>query len=325
MKSKLFAINIEPLLAQLENTVIGQRRLLERMLMALLADGHLLLEGVPGLAKTLAVKTIASVLNLKFQRIQFTPDLLPSDIIGTMIFNQKTGEFTAKKGSIFANLILADEINRAPAKVQSALLEAMQERQVTIGDTTFPLEQPFIVMATQNPLEHEGAYPLPEAQTDRFFMKLLLDYPSLKDEQTILRKSLDGTLGIGQQPLMNFRLEYSQLNSAKDAIKEIYIDSKIEKYILSIVDATRNPDEYSLPHLKLLIAYGASPRGTINLAAAARIQAFFSQRDYVVPEDVRSVGNDVLRHRLGVSFEAEAENVTPDMIINDIFKKIPIP
>jgi len=180
-------------------------------------------------------------------------------------------------------------------------------------------------MATQNPLEHEGAYPLPEAQTDRFFMKLLLDYPSLKDEQTILRKSLDGTLGIGQQPLMNFRLEYSQLNSAKDAIKEIYIDSKIEKYILSIVDATRNPDEYSLPHLKLLIAYGASPRGTINLAAAARIQAFFSQRDYVVPEDVRSVGNDVLRHRLGVSFEAEAENVTPDMIINDIFKKIPIP
>ena len=305
---------------EISKVIVGQKKMLERLMVGLISDGHILLEGVPGLAKTLAIKSLAAAIKAKFQRIQFTPDLLPADLIGTLIYNQKTGEFFTRKGPLFANLILADEINRAPAKVQSALLEAMQERQVTIGKDTFPLKEPFLVLATQNPIEQEGTYPLPEAQVDRFMLKIIIDYPSRDEELQILRQQTTGDIELPStvvKPEAVFR--------ARKVCREIYLDPKIENYILDLVFATRNPKKFGLPELEDLISYGASPRASIYLAQAARAFAFIRHRGYVIPEDIRSIGMDILRHRVMITYEAEAEELTSKDIIQKIFDKIEVP
>lgn len=311
---------VDLLMLEMNKVIVGQKHMLERLLIGLLGNGHILLEGVPGLAKTLAITTLAKAVHGDFSRIQFTPDLLPADVTGTMIYSVKDNDFTIKKGPIFANFVLADEINRAPAKVQSALLEAMQERQITIGDTTFKLDSPFLVMATQNPIEQEGTYPLPEAQVDRFMLKTVVDYPKLDDEQLIMRQNLnDGYRNV------NSVASLEQINRARQAVKEVYMDEKIEKYILDIIFATRFPEKYNLPDLKGLISLGASPRGSINLAIAAKCYAFIKRRGYVIPEDVRAIVHDVLRHRIGITYEAEAENVTSEDIINQIINEVEVP
>jgi len=301
--------------------IVGQNELVEGMLIALLSRGHVLLEGLPGLAKTLAVKTLANALDGKFSRIQFTPDLLPADVLGAMVYNPARHEFSVRKGPVFANFVLADEINRAPAKVQSALLEAMQEGQVTIGDETFRLDEPFMVLATQNPIDQEGTYPLPEAQADRFMLKILVDYPSREEEQRIIRQHLQGFSGSHQAPAAGL----SDLLNAREVVKQIYVDPKIESYILDLVIATRNPAGAKLPHLQKLVDYGASPRGGIQLALAARARAFLYERHFVLPEDVIALCPEVLRHRIGLSFEAEADRVKPDEVIQAILKAVPVP
>jgi len=305
---------------EMNKVIVGQKYMIERLLIGLLGNGHILLEGVPGLAKTLAINTLSKTVKGSFSRIQFTPDLLPADVIGTMIYNMKENDFSIKKGPVFANFVLADEINRAPAKVQSALLEAMQEHQVTIGDTTFKLPEPFLVMATQNPIEQEGTYPLPEAQVDRFMLKTIIDYPKLDEEQLIMRNNLKGNF-----EKVNAVVSLKEILKARNAVQEVYMDEKIEKYILNIVFATRFPDEYRLPDLNPLISFGASPRGSINLAMAAKCYAFIKRRGYVIPEDVRAVVHDVLRHRIGITYEAEAENITSVDIINKIVNEIEVP
>lgn len=305
---------------EMNKVIIGQKHMLERLLIGLLGNGHILLEGVPGLAKTLAINTLSKAVKGSFSRVQFTPDLLPADVIGTMIYNMKENDFSIKKGPIFANFVLADEINRAPAKVQSALLEAMQEHQVTIGDTTFKLPEPFLVLATQNPIEQEGTYPLPEAQVDRFMLKTVIDYPKMDDEQIIMRHNLMGSFG-----KVNEVVSIETIIKAREAVKEVYMDEKIEKYILNIIFATRFPEDYRLPDLKPLISFGASPRGSINLAMASKCYAFIKRRGYVIPEDVRAVVHDVLRHRIGVTYEAEAENITSEEIINKIVNEVEVP
>ena len=305
---------------EMNKVIVGQKYMIERLLIGLLGNGHILLEGVPGLAKTLAINTLSKTVKGSFSRIQFTPDLLPADVIGTMIYNMKENEFSIKKGPVFANFVLADEINRAPAKVQSALLEAMQEHQVTIGDTTFKLPEPFLVMATQNPIEQEGTYPLPEAQVDRFMLKTVIDYPKLDEEQSIMRNNLKGNF-----EKINAVVSLKEILNARNAVQEVYMDEKIEKYILKIVFATRYPDEYRLPDLNPLISFGASPRGSINLAMAAKCYAFIKRRGYVIPEDVRAIVHDVLRHRIGITYEAEAENITSVDIINKIVNEIEVP
>lgn len=306
---------------EIGHVIIGQSQMLDRLLIGLLSNGHVLLEGVPGLAKTLTIKSLSQAIHAQFSRIQFTPDLLPADVIGTLIYNQQRNEFVVRKGPIFANFILADEINRAPAKVQSALLEAMQERQVTIGDTTYKLPDPFLVLATQNPLEQEGTYPLPEAQVDRFIMKVIVDYPKMKEEQLIIRQNVQGAAF----PSVNQVVSVQEVTNAKDLTRQIYMDEKIEQYILDIVFATRQPEAYKLERLKPLISYGASPRGSINLGLAAKAQAFLSKRGFVIPEDVRSICKDVLRHRIGLTYEAEAENVKVEDVIEDVLKQINVP
>jgi MoxR-like ATPase len=311
---------VDLLLIEMNKVIVGQRRMMERLLIGLLGNGHILLEGVPGLAKTLAINTLSQAVKGSFSRIQFTPDLLPADVIGTMIYNMKENDFSIKKGPIFANFVLADEINRAPAKVQSALLEAMQEHQVTIGETSFKLDQPFLVMATQNPIEQEGTYPLPEAQVDRFMLKTVIDYPKLNDEQLIMRQNLLGSFG-----KINQVVSVEDILKARESVKEVYMDEKIEKYILNIIFATRYPEDYRLPELKPLISFGASPRGSINLAMASKCYAFIRRRGYVIPEDVRAVVHDVLRHRIGITYEAEAENVTSVDIINKIVNEVEVP
>jgi MoxR-like ATPase len=305
---------------EIGHVIVGQSHMLDRLLIGLLSNGHVLLEGVPGLAKTLTIKSLAQSIHAKFSRIQFTPDLLPADVIGTLIYNQQKGEFVVRKGPIFGNFILADEINRAPAKVQSALLEAMQERQVTIGDSTYKLDEPFLVLATQNPLEQEGTYPLPEAQVDRFIMKVVVDYPKMSEEQLILRQNIQGDFATIKQVV-----SIQEVTNAKDLTRQIYMDEKIEQYILDIVFATRNPDQYKLEKLKPLISYGASPRGSINLGLAAKAQAFLNKRGFVIPEDVRSICKDVLRHRIGLTYEAEAENVKVEDVIEDVLRQINVP
>jgi MoxR-like ATPase len=311
---------IEKIISEIGKVIVGQNYMVERLLIGLLANGHILLEGVPGLAKTLTVKTLAGTVNTKFQRIQFTPDLLPADLLGTLIFNQKDGDFTTKKGPIFANLILADEINRSPAKVQSALLEAMQERQVTIGENTFLLEDPFLVLATQNPIEQEGTYPLPEAQVDRFMLKLSVGYPSPEEELEIMRR-VTKTTNLEVKPVIS----PVDIIKAREAVRQIYIDEKIEKYIIDIVFATRNPEQYGLDELSDLITYGASPRASIYLALAAKAHAFLRRRGYVTPEDVRSIGMDVMRHRIILSYEAEAEEVGTEDVIRKILNRVEVP
>ena len=311
---------VDTLTEELSKVIIGQKPMVEALLIGLLGQGHILLEGLPGLAKTLAINTLARAVKGSFSRIQFTPDLLPADVIGTMTYNVKQNEFSIKKGPIFANFILADEINRAPAKVQSALLEAMQERQVTIGDTTFPLDRPFLVMATQNPVEQEGTYPLPEAQVDRFMLKAIIDYPKLDEEQLIIRNQLTG-----EQPQVNPVVSLEEILHAQRVAREVYMDEKIEKYILDIIFATRYPEKYNLGELNGLITFGASPRGSINLSVAAKCHAFIHRRGYVIPEDVRAVIFNVLRHRIGISYEAEAESITSVDIINKIINTIEVP
>jgi len=311
---------VDLLQLEMNKVIVGQKHMLERLLIGLLGDGHILLEGVPGLAKTLAINTLSKAVKGSFSRIQFTPDLLPADVIGTMIFNMKENDFSIKKGPIFANFVLADEINRAPAKVQSALLEAMQEHQVTIGDTTFKLPEPFLVLATQNPIEQEGTYPLPEAQVDRFMLKTVIDYPKLDDEQMIMRQNLSGGFDT-----VNPVVSVEQIIKARASVKEVYMDEKIEKYILNIIFASRYPEDYRLAELKPLISFGASPRGSINLAMASKCYAFIKRRGYVIPEDVRAVVHDVLRHRIGITYEAEAENVTSVDIINKIVNEVEVP
>lgn len=308
------------LMTGMDQAIIGQKHLVESLLLGLLSDGHVLLEGVPGLAKTKAIKTLASLIDAQFSRIQFTPDLLPADVIGTMIYSQKDGEFKAKKGPIFANFILADEINRAPAKVQSALLEAMQERQVTISTQTYELPKPFLVLATQNPIEQEGTYPLPEAQVDRFMLKVVIDYPTLEEEKQIIRENIMGAL-----PTVRPVCSAQEIINAREVVRQVYLDEKIEQYIADIVFATRYPDRYGLSELKNLITFGGSPRASINLAKAARAYAFIKRRGYVVPEDVRAVAHDVLRHRIGLSYEAEATNVTSEEIVSKIINKVEVP
>ena len=305
----------------MNQTIVGQKHLVESLLTAMLANGHILLEGVPGLAKTLAIKTLAQLIDAKYSRIQFTPDLLPADVLGTMIYSVKNEQFQVKKGPIFANFVLADEINRAPAKVQSALLEAMQERQVTIGDHTYPMDRPFLVMATQNPIEQEGTYPLPEAQVDRFLMKVVIGYPTQDEEREIIRMNISEGYRETVEPL----LKPEEVVEAQKVVGKIYVDEKIERYIVDIVFATRNPAQYGLEDLASYIAFGASPRASISLAKAARAYAFLHQRGYVVPEDVISVCHDVMRHRIGLTYEAEANNFTTDMIITDILDKIQVP
>ncbi|WP_296380282.1 MoxR family ATPase [Winogradskyella sp.] len=311
---------VDLLTLEMNKVIVGQKHMIERLLIGLLGQGHILLEGVPGLAKTLAINTLSKAIDASFSRIQFTPDLLPADVVGTLIYNIKENDFTIKKGPIFANFVLADEINRAPAKVQSALLEAMQEKQVTIGDETFILDKPFLVMATQNPIEQEGTYPLPEAQIDRFMLKTVIDYPTIDDEQQIVRANLKGSYD-----KVNPVVSVAQILSAQEAVREVYMDEKIEKYILDIIFATRYPEKYKLGDLKALISFGASPRGSINLATAAKCYAFIKRRGYVIPEDVRAVVHDVLRHRIGITYEAEAENVTSEDIINKIVNEIEVP
>ena len=305
---------------EMDKVIIGQKYMVDRLLIGLLSNGHILLEGVPGLAKTLAIKSLASCIHADFSRIQFTPDLLPADLIGTLNYNQKREEFTVRRGPIFSNFVLADEINRAPAKVQSALLEAMQERQVTIGDTTFPLPQPFLVLATQNPIEQEGTYPLPEAQVDRFMLKVVIGYPSKEEEKKIIR------MNIGESyPTPARILQPEDVIKAKSIVREVYMDEKIEKYIVDIVFATRNPEDYKLAKYKSLISYGASPRASINLALASKAYAFIKRRGYVIPEDVRAICNDVLRHRVGLTYEAEAENITSENIVSEILNAVEVP
>ena len=311
---------IDLLTTEMNKVIVGQKEMIERLLIGLLGNGHILLEGVPGLAKTLAINTLSKAVQGSFSRVQFTPDLLPADVVGTMIYNMKDNDFSIKKGPIFANFVLADEINRAPAKVQSALLEAMQERQITIGDTTFKLDQPFLVMATQNPVEQEGTYPLPEAQVDRFMLKTVIDYPKLTDEQTIMRQNLNGGF-----TTVNPVVSIAEILKARETTNEVYMDEKIEKYILDIIFATRYPERYNLSQLKPLISFGASPRGSINLAKAAKCYAFIKRRGYVIPEDVRAVVYDVLRHRIGITYEAEAENISSVDIINSIINEIEVP
>ncbi|MCF8226198.1 MAG: AAA family ATPase [Bacteroidales bacterium] len=305
---------------EMSRVIVGQKNLVERLLIGLLSDGHILLEGVPGLAKTLAISTLANIIDAKFSRIQFTPDLLPADLTGTMIYSQKKEEFLVKKGPIFANFILADEINRSPAKVQSALLESMQEKQVTIGENTYPLEQPFLVLATQNPIEQEGTYPLPEAQVDRFMLKVIVGYPEKEEERLIIRENLGKVF-----PSPNTILKPSDILKAREVVKEVYMDEKIENYILDIVFATRFPDKAGLPQYTSMIQYGGSPRASINLARSAKAYAFIRRRGYVVPEDVRAVCHDVLRHRIGLTYEAEAENITSEHIISEILNNVEVP
>jgi MoxR-like ATPase len=311
---------VDILTMEMNKVIVGQKHMIERLLIGLLGGGHILLEGVPGLAKTLAINTLAKAVHGDFSRIQFTPDLLPADVVGTMIYNMKDNDFSIKKGPIFANFVLADEINRAPAKVQSALLEAMQEKQVTIGDKTFILEKPFLVMATQNPIEQEGTYPLPEAQVDRFMLKTVIKYPQLAEEQLIVRQNLKGSF-----EQVNQVVTLEQILRAQQSVREVYMDEKIEKYILDIIFATRTPENYNLPDLNPLISFGSSPRGSINLAIASKCYAFIKRRGYVIPEDVRAVVHDVLRHRIGITYEAEAENITSEDIINKIVNEIEVP
>ncbi len=311
---------VDLLHTEIGKVIVGQKPMVERLLVGLLSNGHILLEGVPGLAKTLSVKTLAAAIQAKFQRLQFTPDLLPADLVGTMIFNQKDGSFQPKKGPIFANFILADEINRAPAKVQSALLEAMQERQVTIGEHTFKLPEPFLVLATQNPIEQEGTYPLPEAQVDRFMLKVIIGYPSKEEELLIMRSNVNGQMAV---PSAVIRPE--DIVKVRGVVSEIYMDEKIERYILDIVFATRTPKDYQLGKLSQLISYGASPRASIYLALGAKAYAFIKRRGYVIPEDVRAISLDVLRHRVAVTYEAEAEEVTPEQIVQEVLNKIEVP
>jgi MoxR-like ATPase len=311
---------ISLLKSEIGKVIVGQSKMVDRLLIGLLTRGHILLEGVPGLAKTLAISTLAKIIDTNFQRIQFTPDLLPADLVGTMIYNQKTGEFVPKKGPLFSNIILADEINRAPAKVQSALLEAMQERQVTIGDKTYPLEEPFLVLATQNPIEQEGTYPLPEAQVDRFMLKLKIVYPTREEEKQIL-----GRMAKGEVPSVSKVITVDKILSAREAVNEIYMDPKVEDYIINIVFATREPQNAGLNDLKGLISYGASPRATLFLTRAARAHAFIRGRGYVTPEDVKSVGMDIMRHRVITTYEAEAENITSEDILQKIFDSVEVP
>ncbi len=311
---------IDLLTMEVGKAIIGQKQMVNNLLVGLLANGHILLEGVPGLAKTLAIKTLSSAIQAKFSRIQFTPDLLPADIIGTMIYNMPTNQFIVRKGPIFGNFILADEINRAPAKVQSALLEAMQERQVTIGDSTFKLEEPFLVLATQNPLEQEGTYPLPEAQLDRFLMKVLITYPTKEEERSIMQKSVNDSFST-----VNPVIRPEDILRAREMVRQVYMDEKIEQYIIDIVFASRQPDKYGLQKLAPLINYGGSPRASISLAIASKAYAFIKRRGYVVPEDVRAVCFDIMRHRIGLSYEAEAENISADTIIAEILNKVEVP
>lgn len=312
-----FVTNLQ---AGMDQVIVGQKHLVESLLVGLLSDGHILLEGVPGLAKTLAIKTLASLIHASYSRVQFTPDLLPADVIGTMIYSQKTEQFLAKKGPIFANFVLADEINRAPAKVQSALLEAMQERQVTLSTETFKLPEPFLVLATQNPIEQEGTYQLPEAQVDRFMLKVIISYPKPEEERAIVRQHIDGQ----KKDLLPI-LTAEEILKAREVVKEVYIDEKIERYIVDIVFATRFPEQYGLKELKGMIDFGCSPRASISLALAARAYAFIKQRGYVIPEDIRAIAHDVLRHRIGLSYEAEAANKTSDDLINEILNKVEVP
>ncbi len=305
---------------EMEKVIIGQKEMTERLMIGLLANGHILLEGVPGLAKTLAIKSLSNVIDAKFSRIQFTPDLLPADIIGTMIYSPKKEEFHVKQGPIFANFVLADEINRSPAKVQSALLEAMQERQVTIGDKTFSLPDPFLVMATQNPIEQEGTYPLPEAQVDRFMLKVVINYPKQEEEKQIIRMNV-----VNKFPSTDAVLKPEDIIRAREIVREVYVDEKIETYITDIVFASRSPEKYGLENIKDLINYGASPRASINLALAAKAYAFLKRRAYVIPEDIRAIAHDVMRHRIGLTYEAEAENITTEEIINTILNKVEVP
>ena len=308
------------LMTGMDQTIVGQRHLVESLLIGLLSDGHVLLEGVPGLAKTLAIKTLAQLIDAKFSRIQFTPDLLPADVTGTMIYSQKDEKFMVEQGPVFANFVLADEINRAPAKVQSALLEAMQEREVTIGKQTFQLPSPFLVLATQNPIEQEGTYPLPEAQVDRFMLKVVIDYPKLDEEKKIIRQNIGG-----ERQAVKAILTTKDIIDARDVVRQVYIDEKIEQYITDIVFATRYPEKYNLKEIKDYIEFGGSPRASINLALAARAYAFIKRRGYVIPEDVRAVAHDVLRHRIGLTYEAEANNVTAEEIISKILNKVEVP
>lgn len=311
---------VNMIMSGMGQVIVGQKHLVESLIIGLLSDGHILLEGVPGLAKTLAIKTLASLVDAKYSRIQFTPDLLPADVIGTMIYSQKNEEFTVKQGPIFANFVLADEINRAPAKVQSALLEAMQERQVTISETTFKLPEPFLVMATQNPIEQEGTYPLPEAQVDRFMLKVIINYPKKEEEKLVVRQNISGEK-INLKPI----LTTNEIIESRKIVREVYLDEKIEKYIIDIVFATRFPLEYGLKDMENMIAFAASPRASINIALAARAYAFIKRRGYVIPEDVRAVCHDVMRHRIGLSYEAEANNLTSEEIISEILNKVEVP
>jgi MoxR-like ATPase len=311
---------VDMITMEMNKVIIGQKNMIERLLIGLLSNGHILLEGVPGLAKTLAIKSLANTINAKFSRIQFTPDLLPADLIGTMIYSQKKEEFIVRKGPIFANFILADEINRAPAKVQSALLEAMQERQVTIGENTYKLEEPFLVLATENPIEQEGTYPLPEAQVDRFMLKVVISYPNKEEEKAIIRENI-----LSVFPTNNTILKPEDIQKARTIVREVYMDEKIENYITDIVFSTRYPSEYKLEKLKPLINFGASPRASINLALAAKAFAFIKRRGYIIPEDIRAVCHDVLRHRIGLTYEAAAENITTEEIINEILNTVEVP
>ena len=308
------------LVAGMNRVIVGQKHLIDSLLTSLLSDGHILLEGVPGLAKTLAIKTLSQLIDAEYSRIQFTPDLLPADVIGTLIYSQKDNMFQVKKGPVFANFVLADEINRAPAKVQSALLEAMQEHQVTIGDNTFKLPNPFLVMATQNPIEQEGTYQLPEAQVDRFMLKVIIGYPTLEEEKLIIRENISGNM-----PKVTPVTTADEILKAREVVNQVYVDEKIEQYVTDIVFATRYPDRYGMPELKDMITFGGSPRASINLARAARAYAFIKHRGYVVPEDVRAVAHDVLRHRIGLSYEAEASNVTSEDIVSKIINKVEVP
>ena len=312
--------SIARLTSEINKAIIGQEKMIESLLIGLLGNGHVLLEGVPGLAKTLAIKTLSDAVDGSFSRIQFTPDLLPADVVGTLIYNVKENDFRIKKGPIFANFVLADEINRSPAKVQSALLEAMQERQVTIGDETYPLQKPFLVLATQNPVEQEGTYPLPEAQVDRFMLKTVITYPEFEAERLILRNSINQSF-----PKIENVISIQELLDAREMVKQVYMDEKIEKYILDIIFATRFPEKVGLEKLVPMISFGSSPRGSINLAQASKVYAFLRKRAYVIPDDVRAMAKDVLRHRIGISYEAEAENVTPEEIIDNILNVVPVP
>ena len=316
---------VDVLTMELGKTIVGQKHMVEGLLIGLLSNGHVLLEGVPGLAKTLTITSLAKAIDARFSRIQFTPDLLPADLLGTMIYSQKSEQFMVKKGPIFSHFILADEINRAPAKVQSALLEAMQERQVTIGEQTFRLEEPFLVMATQNPIEQEGTYPLPEAQVDRFMLKVVIGYPKREEERQILHQQVNESQRVEESKSQKAILKPEDILKARDLVREVYMDEKIENYITDIVFATRYPEQYGLEKLKPLVAYGASPRGSINLAAASKAYAFMHRRGYVIPEDVRAVAMDVLRHRIGLTYEAEAENVTSEELVSEVLNRVDVP